>query len=279
MTSKIDFYREVLTDDPNSRVFFPLARMLGEAGQAAEAVDILKRSIVFHPGHLEAKFLMVELLSRLGREEEALQAFEGLSQLLSNYPAVWSLWASKASGLSREAAVALRFLALSLQGQEVSWLSVMEKGLGAPHGRQQPLAQPHDVAVEESLPEEFSLRGADEVMAITQQIEAQERRAPAGQLPPECASRAAVKTRTMADLLARHGDYSAALDIYGELLRLSSSEQERAVLAGRIRDIETQAVAGAAPGKQALQQQPKTRTKLVSMLEALANRLDARATA
>jgi hypothetical protein len=280
MTSKIDFYREVLNDDPNSRVFFPLAKMLAEKGDAEEAVSVLNRSVGFHPGHLEAKFLLVELLTRLGREAEALGAFEGLSSLMSSYPSVWTLWASKTTGLSRDSALALKFLALSLQGKDVSWLNIMEQGIGVATGT--PVSSDDDDAGESpEVSGGFSLRGADEVMALTQQIVSQERLTPKEQLPPECASQAiaTVKTRTMADLLARHGDYSSSLEIYGELLRMSSSEQEKKNISARIAEIESQMAAGVAPARPALGQQPKSKAKLVSMLEALANRLDARATA
>lgn len=282
MTSKIDFYREVLNDDPNSRVFFPLAKMLAEQGDTDEAVSVLNRSVGFHPGHLEAKFLLVELLTRLGREAEALDAFEGLSTLMSSYPSVWTLWASKTTGLSRDSALALKFLALSLQGKDVSWLTIMEQGVMAASGQAAPS---DDEAAAGEGPSDvsggFSLRGADEVMALTQQIESQERLIPKEQLPPECASQAfaTVKTRTMADLLARHGDFSSSLEIYGELLRMSSSEQEKKNISARIAEIESQMAAGVSPARPALGQQPKSKAKLVSMLEALANRLDARATA
>lgn len=295
MTSKIEFYREVLADDPNSRVFFPLAKLLTQQGEAEEAVEVLKGSVGHHPGHIEARFLLVELLTRLGRMAEAEAVFEGLSSLLCDYPAVWTLWASKAPGLSRDGALALRFLALSLSGGGPSWLEVMEKGLASsgsagPRGTAIPEegaggAQPSgETGAEQASGEpggEFTLRGADEVLAITQQIEATERRAPAELLPPECASAstATVKTRTMADLLARHGDFSSALEIYGELMRMASSPQEKQAFAARIQEIESWAAAGAAPAKTPPQREPKSRTKLVSMLEALATRLDARATA
>lgn len=283
MTSKIEFYREVLSDDPNSRVFFPLAKMLAEEGDSEGAVAVLKRSIGYHSGHLEARFLLVEMLSRLGREGEASEAFEGLTSLLSNYPSVWSLWASKATGLSRDSSLALRFLALSLQGQDVSWLGLMEQGLAAASGQAKPTGSVEDAqAVSEGeSPEGFSLRGADEVLALTQQIEAEDRRAPADQLPPECVSEASatVKTRTMADLLARHGDYASALDIYADLLRLASSDADKAALSARIDEIKSLMSAGTAPAKPESAQQPKSKAKLVSMLETLATRLDARATA
>lgn len=280
MTSKIEFYREVLSDDPNSRVFFPLAKMLAEEGDAEGAVSVLKRSIGFHAGHLEARFLLVEMLSRLGREAEASEAFEGLTSLLSNYPSVWSLWASKATGLSRDSSLALRFLALSLQGQDVSWLGLMEQGLAAVSGQAKP-AEEAPAGPDGESPEGFSLRGADEVLALTQQIEAEDRRAPMDQLPPECVSEssATVKTKTMADLLARHGDYASALDIYGELLRLAATDPDKAALSARIDEIKSLMSAGTAPAKPEAAQQPKSKAKLVSMLETLATRLDARATA
>jgi tetratricopeptide (TPR) repeat protein len=280
MTSKIEFYREVLSDDPNSRVFFPLAKMLADQGDAEGAVSVLKRSLGFHSGHLEARFLLVETLSRLGREAEASEAFEGLTSLLSNYPSVWSLWASKATGLSRDSSLALRFLALSLQGQDVSWLGLMEQGLAAVSGQAKP-AEEAQAGPDGESPEGFSLRGADEVLALTQQIEAEDRRAPADQLPPECVSEssATVKTRTMADLLARHGDYASALDIYAELLRLAATDTDKAALSARIDEIKSLMSAGTAPAKPEAAQQPKSKAKLVSMLETLATRLDARATA
>ncbi len=292
MTSKIDFYREVLKDDPNSRVFFPLAKMLAAEGDAEEAVEVLGKSIALHPAHLEARFLLVELLTRLGRGAEAEKSFQGLSTLLSDYPAVWTLWAAKAPGLSRDASLALKFLAVSLQGGDVSLVGLMEKGLAASGGAETKAAPtpaeecPAGESAAEEAPagepaDSFSLRGADEVMALTQQIEAQERRAPADELPPECASSstAAVKTRTMADLLARHGDYSSSLEIYGELLKMAASPQEKQALTSRINEIESLMASGAVPRKDEAPREIKSKAKLVSMLEALANRLDARATA
>jgi len=274
MTSKIDFYREVLSDDPNSRVFFSLATMLAEQGETEEAVAVLRKAVAFHPGHLEAKFLLVELCSRLGRMDEAKAAFEGLSSLLSNYPSVWTLWASQATGLSRDGALALKFLALALSGKDVSWLEIMEKGLGAVPAGQASL----DEEAPAAPAEDFSLRGAGEVRALTQRLEAPEQRATSR---PDCvqAASASVKTRTMAELLASHGDYTSALEIYGELQRLASTEQDRAILTARIGELEALMASGTAAPKGASAQQPKSKPKLVSMLEALANRLDARATA
>lgn len=83
----------------------------------------------------------------------------------------------------------------------------------------------------------------------------------------------------MADLLARHGDYASALDIYADLLRLAASDADKAALSARIDEIKSLMSAGTAPAKPESAQQPKSKAKLVSMLETLATRLDARATA
>ena len=296
MTSKIDFYREVLAIEPGSRVFFPLAQALRQEGLADEAMGVLRLGIGYHPDHLEAKFLLVELLAGQNRLDEAGAVFEGLAALLSHYPSVWTLWASKATGLSDDAALALRFLAAAFQGKEISWMGVLEKGLQAltepsapasasgatPAGGSwgTPAAATADVAADEEA-QGFSLRGADEVIALAQRIEALEKRAPLGELPAECASEvsAVVKTRTMADLLAKHGDFASALEIYEELSRITTTEQEQQLIAARIQELQALAATGATAAKPVEPERPKGKVKLVSMLEALANRLDARATA
>lgn len=301
MTSKIDFYREVLAIEPGSRVFFPLAQLLRQEGLVDEAMDVLRSGIGYHPDHLEAKFLLVELLSGQNRLDEAGAVFEGLAALLSHYPSVWTLWASKATGLSSDAALALRFLAAAFQGKELSWMGVLEKGLqastesavsvaptgaapgGGSWGSSVDLSGDNASAVVpgDEDPQGFTLRGADEVIALAQRIEALEKRTPLGELPAECApeSSAVVKTRTMAELLAKHGDYASALEIYEELARITTSDQERQQIAARIQELQTQAATGSSPAKPVEPDRPKAKVKLVSMLEALANRLDARATA
>lgn len=295
MTSKIELYREVLTLEPASRVFFPLANMLVEEGNAAEAMDVLRRGVAHHPDHLEARFLLVELLTRQNRRDEAREAFEGLSFLFARYPGVLSLWAETGSGVSGDASLALRFLAQSLGDPGMTLAGVLGKGLEALAGRASSAAEPQapveasPVVSESPAPESgaadpgppgnFSLRGADEVLALAQRIEALEKRAPREDLPPECASQssAQVKTRTMADLLAKHGDFASALEIYEELLPLASTEREREQLSARIQEIKDEAQSGKPAAKSGEVEKP--RAKLVSMLEALATRLDARATA
>ena len=129
MLSKIELYREVLEIEPNSKVFFPLARQLAEQDHQDEAVAVLTRGIAFHPDHLEAKFLLIELLTRQGREDQAQDVFTDVGSMLSRYPSVWLLWSKTAAARSKDPSLAMLFLAHYFQNQTLTWADVMERGL------------------------------------------------------------------------------------------------------------------------------------------------------
>jgi tetratricopeptide (TPR) repeat protein len=129
MLSKIEIYREVLEIEPNSKVFFPLARSLAEEGRQDEAAAVLSRGIGFHPDHLEAKFLLIELLTRQGKEELADQVFADVGALLARYPSVWLLWSKTAAARAKDPSLAMLFLAHYFQNQTLTWAEVMERGL------------------------------------------------------------------------------------------------------------------------------------------------------
>lgn len=129
MLSKIEIYREVLEIEPNSKVFFPLARSLAEEGRQDEAAAVLSRGIGFHPDHLEAKFLLIELLTRQGKEEQADQVFVDVGALLARYPSVWLLWSKTAAARAKDPSLAMLFLAHYFQNQTLTWAEVMERGL------------------------------------------------------------------------------------------------------------------------------------------------------
>ena len=129
MLSKIEIYREVLDIEPNSKAFFPLARSLAEEGRHDEAAAVLTRGIGFHPDHLEAKFLLIELLTRQGKEDQADQVFTDVGALLARYPSVWLLWSKTAAARAKDPSLAMLFLAHYFQNQTLTWAEVMERGL------------------------------------------------------------------------------------------------------------------------------------------------------
>ncbi len=79
MSKKIEWYQEVLSLEPGSRVFFPLAKLFVENGMPEDAVITLCRGLDRHPDYLEARMLLVELLTELGREMKFMTILNGLS--------------------------------------------------------------------------------------------------------------------------------------------------------------------------------------------------------
>lgn len=357
MLSKIELYREVLDIEPNSKVFFPLGRQLAEEGRHDEAVAVLTRGIGFHPDHLEAKFLLIEILTRQGREDRAQDIFSDVGIMLSRYPSVWLLWSKNAAARSKDPSLAMLFLAHYFQNQTLTWADVMERGLKSlseaagqsptGDGNDAPAASrtaPDAVSAEPAAPSQADaglgapqttaasgqdapgwnlapaaapeadtvadepeptapgltrapretdggpeLRGAREVLALADILDAPlepaERARPRAAKPRE----QAVRTKTMAAVLAGQGDAAGALDIYGELLAAAPAGPEREELLGLMAALTPPPEpdgAAAAPDRPKTpdaalpgQAAPTTKSpaRLVSFLEALAGRLEARA--
>ncbi len=213
MANKIDLYREVLAIEPNSKVFFTLAGELAASGEPEEAVLVLKKGVTFHPDHVEAKFLLIELLTRLGRAQEAGEVFGDLGGMLAQYPSVWALWAEKADFAAADPALALSFLAGYFRDDSLTWATVLRRGLAAPGGpdavseaearpavadapeKPRPAAPSAPVEIAAEAPEEAAraeapdfedgvaeepgLRGAEEVRELTQVLDT------VGELPGE----------------------------------------------------------------------------------------------
>ncbi|QLA16172.1 tetratricopeptide repeat protein [Desulfolutivibrio sulfoxidireducens] len=283
MIEKIDLYREVLAIEPNSKVFFPLARELAGTGRLDEAVRTLEVGIGFHPDHLEATFLLVELLSRQDKEEEAVRVFSGVRESLIRYPSVWRLWSRHAAFASRDPVLALAFLAQYFRDPGLTFAEVLEKGLEVLAGASEKpapalaavaaempevQAEMPEVLAETAVPEaNFSvenktcpapgampLRGADEVRQLAGLWEGRGEETLAASPEPgggeAKAARTAqladmgIRTRTMASLLAAQGDIQGAVDIYAELAAKLPSGPERDEIAARIAELSAR---GAAP--------------------------------
>ena len=127
------WYREVLSLDPDSRIFLPYARLLSEIGHTGEAVDVLKAGLAKHPEFLEARLFLIELLHALGQDASAGLEADGLIELLSQSPALWSIW-SRRPGLRADQAAMLLFFASSMRQNGYSLSEVFEAGIAALSG-------------------------------------------------------------------------------------------------------------------------------------------------
>lgn len=136
MTEKIEWYKEVLELEPNSKVFFPLARLLSEAGRTDEAVEILEQGLARHEEFLEARLFLIELLHTAKRLEACEKQVGRLTKMFSTYAGFWQAWAAciNAAGDAPDTAAVLRFLALNFSKGPVSLHEVINQGLASLSG-------------------------------------------------------------------------------------------------------------------------------------------------
>ena len=89
-----------------------------------------------------------------------------------------------------------------------------------------------------------------------------------------------IRTRSMAEVLAEQGDIAGALDIYHELMQSAEPDEKNSLMA-RADELAHRMNAGPAADAGRTEEKPKAAggesTRLVSLLESLAQRLEARA--
>lgn len=139
MTAKIEWYREVLELEPNSKVFFPLARLLAEDGQAEEAVTLLEKGLDRHPEFLEARLFLIELLHKHNRREKCNEQVARLSKMFASYAGFWQAWAACLASEQGEEDTAsiIRFLAAHFISGPLNLHEVLNRGLDSILGKHQ----------------------------------------------------------------------------------------------------------------------------------------------
>lgn len=288
MQSKIEWYQEVLALEPSSKVFFPLARLYVEMGSHEKAVTTLRMGLDRHPDYLEARLLLVETLAKLDRDSEAKAAVAPLTRLFSSYPSFWKMWGASVSEGNDDIAGAMAFLFSALHGSPMSWSDVMAEGIKQLTGVSvaQGTAKVESAAKEtvenasdfaRPEPEESELL-VDEISEAAALVEFDGDTAEALTSPVVLDS---LKTKTMAEVLASQGDLEGALEIYRDLLCKASDEDKEELMAfmadisSRISHSPVEDVAGEDASKDPYFKHAKS--KLMSTLELLAERLEARA--
>ncbi|SBV94120.1 conserved hypothetical protein [uncultured delta proteobacterium] len=287
MKQKIEWYREVLEIEPNSKIFFPLARMLAKDGRPDEAIAVLRQGVGRHPDHVEARLFLAELLYSSGKAIELQQEVAVLSVLFKNYPGFWRAWGERLfdEESTRDAGLAAIFLAAFLQNLPVSWAGVIEHGLknlvgGSPARPSATVAETYPLAASAASLEPDLEAIAEMLPAAAAPATRQEGSIPATLREPspepsydenedETDEPITLRTRSMADVLAEQGDVAGALDIYAELLAAASSEAVKKDLKARM-----DALAGAPQGGESDAQASKEEKK--DWLAVLAQRLEAR---
>ena len=262
MSEKIEWYQEVLSLEPGSRVFFPLAKLFVENGMPEDAVKTLRHGLDRHPDYLEARMLLVELLTELERESEVHDQLARVINPLRDYPAFWRGWARSLPPEQRDLSVFLMLVASNLSGDTIKWTDVVFEGIGNLADRLVGAPLPPPCECPPSILPKVA-RGEEPRFGD-----------PEPEFRPGAGS---FRTKTMADLLASQGDVPGALEIYRELLQSTMSDERRAELQERIVQLEKGAESDSALDVE----QPDAfsvhaKNRLIGTLETLAARFEAR---
>lgn len=283
MKQKIEWYREVLEIEPNSKIFFPLSRMLAKDGRPEEAIAILRQGVGRHPDHIEARLFLVELLYGANKPVELQQEVAVLSDMFKNYPGFWRAWGGRLfdETESRDAGLAAIFLAAFLQNMPVSWAGVIEHGLKSLVSQEAPrasvtVAEAHPLAPMTQAPAQEYRAPVMATAAAAAALEEPSFAAPDdGADEDESEEFITLRTRSMADVLAEQGDIPGALDIYNELLVAAASEEEKKALQQRIDVLSGSATTESKGALEATRDQDAQEEKK-DWLAILAQRLEAR---
>lgn len=280
MSDKIEWFQEVLSLEPGSRVFFPLARLYVGIGEMGNAATTLKMGLDRHPEHLEARMLYIQVLSELGRTDEALEEVKRVVEPLRQYPAFWRLWAQGQPDENRDFAVFLMLVAAGMQGETIHWTDIMLEGVNTLSERlvgPLPESAPKPVPAPKAAPGDAPRSVADDddeglVLVATCGCDDEE-----GTLAVPTDGPSPLRTKTMASVLAAQGDYAGALDIYRELWSRSGGD-EKQELQGRIEKIEADMGEPEPKGDDRDEDvfSHHAKNRLLSTLETLAARFEAR---
>ena len=138
LKAKIEWYREILLLEPNSKIFLPFARHLAEVGASEnnsdmlnEAFNVLRRGLFVYPDFMEARLFLIELLSACGCRSQCGAEVARLASLFLSYPDFWDAWREHAivENESSDFTTALGFMSAILKDKSLSIVQILEAGL------------------------------------------------------------------------------------------------------------------------------------------------------
>lgn len=81
MAERISRYRQILQEDPGSRVFVPLADLLRQHGETEEALVLLEEGLVRDPDHQSAMVVLGSTLLQAGRQDHGVKVLQRVLEL------------------------------------------------------------------------------------------------------------------------------------------------------------------------------------------------------
>ena len=271
MQDKIELYKDILQNDPFSRLFYPLSIALKAENKLEEAAHYLEEGLVYHTNFLEARMLFVEVLHYLGDIHKRDVEIEKIMEIFKSYPSFWKICAEKSQDQHNDISLALHFISQALVDKDMTFSKVFSSGL-------QSLSSPsiHGTSISSASLSHFS--GEDETekkdVENNSEISHDEEF-----IEPVTHADTDIHTRSMADLLAEQGELEKALVIYKELLEQEEDVDVQAELKFIIQEFETRLKEEPIHTQSQDDSSHLNKESLINTLATLVSRLDARAEA
>src|ERR1051326_9012613 len=238
---KIEELRFRLKTDPKSRLFYPLAEELRKVGACADAEQVLRTGLTYHPSYLSAWVSLGRVAREQGKSDDAIEALAKALQLDPGNVVAARLLADSylAAGEKVEAIKKYKLVHALMPGDsEVeAMIEQLDRELTpiapAPEPEPEPQPEPEPVFSEPEPEPELAHSAAEEAIFPAAAVEVE---APAGFHVEEAPLGADVATPwdseeeelpapeptdtvTMADLYARQGLVAEARRIYETILQ------------------------------------------------------------
>ncbi|MFP4392400.1 MAG: hypothetical protein ACOC43_13770 [Desulfohalobiaceae bacterium] len=284
MQDKIRFYEEILTLEPSSKLFYPLARLYWEGQELEKAHKALAFGLEKHPEFMQARLLLLDVLSALGKEQELKQHMQQVWSQLGQSQEFWRLSAAYYQGQGDpDLAIALRYVNLALQGESPGWVQLLLQAL---QGRDQSQSMedasnpitlekdqgsPGEAGEELSADQDAAEAGTQPESSLEEDLEED-----AEEAEESLDREDQYKTPTMAEILAEQGDVQGALEIYSWLLEQAESSEKREELQARMQELQQKPQKQDKSSHQGEKETASEQSALVSKLERLAQRLETR---
>lgn len=158
--AKLEWYKEVLSLEPNSKLFLPLARLLAELGtednnadMMNEAFEVLRRGLNIQPEFMEARLFLIELLNTCGCKAQCGAEVARLASLFLSYPDFWDAWREYAitEHESSDFTAALGFMSAIMRNKSLSIVQVLEAGLNSLKTNSAPLFSSETINIAKNI--------------------------------------------------------------------------------------------------------------------------------
>lgn len=294
MTPKIEWFQEILEQEPSSRVFFPLAKLLFESGDVTKALETLRHGLEHHPDFLEARLFLIHLLYSIGDMEGCSSESILIANLFNQYPDFWAAWGQSGAQAGGDFGLYMGLISTLVLYPDLTLKEFLSYGLKGLSERKSTELSHYSNTINslsslQTTPQPSDIfQSSSDISNIMDIEEVSDSEEPFFDRPEDMAAVSKsnddsfpVCTRSMAEVLAEQGDIVSAIKIYQELESQATNHEE--IVSLQTRKVELSEMLAQARNASSFSNSTMNsyninhQAEVIAMLEALVTRLEKRA--